>query len=158
MYNSKNILINFTPIIFFAMTLSVIYNNIILIFIFFIGGFLNDIINTILKKFIFKKYNQIIVSYKNNTPVTNNTPSGHFQSMAFSIVFFMLCYKNKISTFKSYDTLLIYLVLYFIFALFEFYYCIKNKYHTVEDISVGILVGFLLGYIYFKLVTKYIQM
>ena len=157
MYIGKNILGDFTPTIFFLMTLSVIYNNISLIFIFFIGFLLNDIINRVLRKTIFKKYNEIIVSYKNNIPVTNNSPSGHFQRMAFSLIFFILCYKNNISTLKNYDTLMIYLFLYLTFALFEFYDCIKHQYHTLGDMSIGTLLGFLLGYIYFKLVTKYIK-
>ena len=157
MFIGKNMLGNFAPAIYFFFTLSSIYNNITLMLIFLIGFFINDIINRLLRKTIFKKYNQIIASYKNNKPVTNNTPSGHFQRMAFSLIFFILCYKNKITTFNNYNTLIIYLFLYLIFGLFEFYDCIKNQYHTLGDMSIGTLFGFLLGYIYFNLARKYIK-
>jgi membrane-associated phospholipid phosphatase len=108
-----------------------------------IGFIISRLLNLFLEHIIFKKYNEkILLTQTNSDSISvNDTPSGHFQSMSYSFLFYILSHKNKY----------IYIIfLYLFIALCTFYNCLLYKYHTGIDIISGIFFGLLFGYMYYK--------
>ena len=131
----------YSPQLFLILTLLSLYNNYNLIIIYLIGFILNKSLNFFLEHNIFKKYNEKKVDEKKVDGKNNDVPSGHFQSMSYSFLFYILIHKNK-------NLYLIFLYLFI--ALCTFYNCIVYKYHTLIDIVSGIFFGLLFCYMYYK--------
>jgi hypothetical protein len=126
----------FSPLLFCLITiisLTTITNSKNLYIIYLFGLVINRLFNIFLKKYVFYQYNK---------GLEHNMPSGHFQSMSYSFVFYILNIKNIHNN---------YLFLFLLIALCTFYNCIHYKYHTYSEIIVGIFIGSLLGYIFTKL-------
>jgi hypothetical protein len=118
-------------------------NDYKLIIVYLIGILLNHYLNNNILGYIFKKYNGNII------------PSGHFQSMAFTFVFYIL---NHTSQFIFKHRYILYL--YAFIAFCSFHNCIRFDYHTVIDIVMGIIFGSLFSYLYVnfsKLFFKYME-
>ena len=121
-------------------------NDYKLIISYLIGIFLNHHLNNNVLVYIFKK---------NNKFFGNIIPSGHFQSMAFTIVFYILNHTNQFILNHKYI-----LYLYAFIAFCTLNNCINFDYHTKIDIIVGIIFGSLFSYLYVnfsKLILKYME-
>ena len=125
-------------ILLFFTTLILIFHNIKITFIFTFGYYFNVIINKILKKYINDTRPSII-------PIKNRMPSGHSQLIFYIIGFiYFLCKIQK----KLYISYLNYLLLiYLIFLINTIYDCIKYKYHTIDQLVIGGLLGIFISYI-----------
>lgn len=105
-----------------------------LIILYLLGIILNHKLNNDVLGIFFKKYDKQLGFL---------IPSGHFQSMAFSFIFYIL---NHSSNFIFAHKYILYL--YAFIASCTFYNCIKFNYHTINDIIVGIIFGSLFSYLY----------
>uniref|UniRef100_A0A6C0D8Z4 Phosphatidic acid phosphatase type 2/haloperoxidase domain-containing protein n=1 Tax=viral metagenome TaxID=1070528 RepID=A0A6C0D8Z4_9ZZZZ len=123
-------------------------NKLVIILFYLIGYFINNILNVSLKQY---------TKFLTNKEFTrrNNMPSGHFQSMAYSITFlyYVLIQNNESMT--SIVSMIV-LFFYFIVAFSCFYNCLFYKYHTLIDILSGIFIGFWFGYLYYHKLIKHI--
>ena len=118
-------------------------NDYKLIISYLFGIYLNYHLNNNILGYIFKKYN------------INIDPSGHFQSIAFTFVFYILNHTNQFILDHKYI-----LYLYAFIALCTLNNCIIFNYHTIIDIIVGIIFGSLFSYLYVnfsKLILKYME-
>jgi hypothetical protein len=118
-------------------------NDYKLIIIYLFGIFLNYHLNNNILGYILKKYN------------SNIDPSGHFQSIAFTFVFYILNHTNQFILNNKYI-----LYLYAFIAFCTLNNCIIFNYHTITDIIVGIIFGALFSYLYVnfsKLILKYME-
>lgn len=97
--------------------------------IYLIGLVLNTLLTIFLKYKFFEEHNK---------KEGNDMPSGHFQSMSYSFIFYLLTIKNM-------QYFYAFLFLYIFIALCTFYNCIHYKYHTIHEIIIGSLVGLLFG-------------
>jgi len=122
---------------FILLTILTFINNYELIIIYLIGILLNHKLNNNILKFIFKKY--------------NIDPSGHFQSMAFTIVFYILNHTNEFIYNHKYI-----LYLYAFIAFCTFNNCFIFNYHKINDIVVGVICGSLFSYLYVKFSKQFL--
>ena len=126
--------------------------------IFFYGFIINYAINTILKYIFFapcpyldKEQFYIRLQYECNNnkfcilPGSLDFPSGHLQSL-FYIVFFM--YNFPLTMFD-------YLV-YTLFIVVSIYHIFINKYHTIQSMIVGELLGSCIGHATYQVAKKMI--
>jgi hypothetical protein len=148
-----NLLGKFSPYFFLIITVLSLTDNYRLLIIYLTGFILNKALNLFLEKTVFFKYNEkmLLIQTNLNNIQANDTPSGHFQSMAYSFVFYILSHKNK-------NPLILFLYLFL--SLSCLYNCIKFKYHTIVDIVTGIIFGSLFSYLYVnfsKLFFKYME-
>ena len=114
-----------------------------LIIIYLFGILLNHHLNNNVLGYILRKYNSNII------------PSGHFQSIAFTFVFYILNHTNQFIFKHRYI-----LYLYAFIAFCSLNNCIMFKYHTIIDIVMGIIFGSLFSYLYVnfsKLFFKYME-
>ena len=128
---------------FILITILSFANDYKLIIVYLFGILLNHILNNNILGYILKKYNSSII------------PSGHFQSMTFSFVFYILNHTNQFILNHKYI-----LYLYAFIAFCTLNNCIMFKYHTIIDIIVGIIFGSLFSYLYVnfsKLILKYME-
>ena len=126
---------DYSPYFFLIITSLSLFNNYDLLIIYLLGFIFNKPLNLFLESIVFYKYNEKTLTEN------NDMPSGHFQSMAYSFIFYILTHKIK-------NIFIIFLYLFI--SLCTFYNCIKFKYHTMIDIISGIITGFLFGYLYLK--------
>jgi membrane-associated phospholipid phosphatase len=141
---------DYSPYFFLIITSVSLMNNYDLLAVYLLGFIFNKPLNLFLEKFVFLRYNKkMLLTQTNSNDIQNNDiPSGHFQSMSYSFIFYILSHKN-INPFIIF--------LYLFISLCTFYNCIKFKYHTIIDIISGIIFGFLFGYSYVnfsKLILK----
>jgi len=143
---------NYVPYVVFITTLVLlcVIKNIQLI-LFYLSGFLiNIIINRLLRNMI--KDTRLI----ENGHEKYNMPSGHSQITLYSTAFIIMIialnpdlfnYSNdfnknlKIKYFANSTIILFYLLLSFITT----YKCVDGKYHTIDQVIVGVLIGSIIG-------------
>jgi membrane-associated phospholipid phosphatase len=128
---------------FIIITILSFANDYKLIIFYLFGILLNHILNNNVLGYILRKNNSRVI------------PSGHFQSMTFSFVFYILNHTNQFILNHKYI-----LYLYAFIAFCTLNNCIIFDYHTKIDIIVGIIFGYLFSYLYFnfsKLILKYIE-
>ena len=131
---------------FILITILSFANDYKLIIVYLFGILLNHILNNNILGYIFKKYNKQFGSI---------IPSGHFQSMAFTFVFYIL---NHTTQFIFNHKYILYLYAFIAFCTLN--NCIIFDYHTKIDIVMGIIFGFLFSYLYVnfsKLILKYME-
>jgi membrane-associated phospholipid phosphatase len=124
----------YSPLFFVLLLTISLSNNYNLLIFYYVGLILNSLLIITLKKVIFEKYNK----------KGNDMPSGHFQSMSYSLIFYLLSHK-KINPNYFYIFLFIFLLI----AFCTFYDCITYKYHSLSEIIVGTLFGTFFGYIFY---------
>lgn len=74
-------------------------------------------------------------------------PSGHAEETAYSLIYIIMVLQNtKI------------IALFFIITLFTIFQRIYTKRHTIAQVSVGSILGLLIGYLFYYLAYKNIQM
>lgn len=73
-------------------------------------------------------------------------PSGHAQSMAYSLGFIMFALKSHLVT-----------NIYFILLLVTICQRFVYKNHTVAQLLVGLIIGFTIGYLFYLIATKKIM-
>jgi membrane-associated phospholipid phosphatase len=118
----------YSPLLFILLLSISLSNNYKLLVIYYVGLILNIIITIFLKKVAFEKYNK----------KGNNMPSGHFQSLAYSLVFYLLSHKKWSQN---------YIFIFLFIAFCTFYNCITYKYHTIIEIIIGTLLGTFLAFL-----------
>ena len=141
------------PVLLFLITLIVLINKKIYLTYYIIGSILNFILNLLLKGIIQdprpnqdKKLFEIL--HKNNQRIGSDKygmPSGHAQSVAFSLIFIYLVTHNPI-------LVNIYLVI-TVLTIYQ-----RNKYnnHTIGQLVIGIITGLSFGYLCCYISNKYI--
>jgi len=73
-------------------------------------------------------------------------PSGHAEETAYSLIYIIMVLQNtKI------------IALFFIITLFTIFQRIYTKRHTIAQVSVGSILGLLIGYLFYYLAYKNIQ-
>ena len=141
-YNIFEIIGDMAGYEFIIITILSFANDYKLIIVYLFGILLNHILN-----------NNIL--RKNNKLFGNIIPSGHFQSMTFTFVFYIL---NHTTQFIFNHKYILYLYAFIAFCTLN--NCIIFDYHTKIDIIVGIIFGSLFSYLYVnfsKLFFKYIE-
>jgi membrane-associated phospholipid phosphatase len=126
----------FSPLLFMLLLSISLSNNYNLLAIYLFGLILNSLLTLFLKKVAFKKYNK----------KGNDMPSGHFQSMAYSLIFYLLTQKRL---------QLVYLFIFLFIAFCTFYNCITYKYHSIFEIISGTIIGILFCYAFLQIIQKY---
>jgi hypothetical protein len=142
-YNIFEIIGDMAGYEFIIITILSFANDYKLIIFYLFGILLNHILNNNVLGYILRKYNSSVI------------PSGHFQSMAFTFVFYILTHTNKFIFNHKYI-----LYLYAFIAFCTLNNCIDFNYHTKNDIIVGIIFGSLFSYLYVifsKLILKYME-
>ena len=142
-YNIFEIIGDMAGYEFIIITILSFANDYKLIIVYLFGILLNHILNNNILGYILRKYNSRII------------PSGHFQSMTFSFVFYILTHTTQFIFNHKYI-----LYLYAFIAFCTLNNCINFDYHTKIDIIVGIIFGSLFSYLYVnfsKLFFKYIE-
>jgi membrane-associated phospholipid phosphatase len=143
---------NFGPFILFFISLFLLSKKQNLLSYYVVGIFINTIINLILKVTLQqprpsedpKIFNLALKKGKyfflnNNVPLDIfGMPSGHAQSCIFSTTFIVLTTKKYIS-----------FIIYTLLSLITIYQRVKYNYHTIFQVIVGSVVGFLLGYLFY---------
>jgi len=131
---------NYSPWISFFGTLMLFFfktQPFLYIQIFIFGFIINILLNKFLKHIITDK------RPKNDISNKNRMPSGHAQTTFYVIVFLsILLFKNKISGYE----IKIWLSITILLGGLTVYNCIVDKYHTVDQIVIGILLGSGIGY------------
>ena len=135
-YNIFEIIGDMAGYEFILITILSFANDYKLIIVYLFGILLNHILNNNILGYIFKKYNKQI-------GIIN--PSGHFQSMAFSFIFYILNHTNEFIFNHKY---ILYLYAFITFCTFN--NCIKFNYHKISDIIIGVIFGSLFSYLYVK--------
>ena len=141
-YNIFEIIGDMAGYEFIIITILSFANDYKLIIVYLFGILLNHILN-----------NNIL--RKNNKLFGNIIPSGHFQSMTFTFVFYIL---NHTTQFIFNHKYILYLYAFIAFCTLN--NCIIFDYHTKIDIIVGIIFGSLFSYLYVnfsKLILKYME-
>ena len=160
----------YSHFILIIISLFLLWNNNTLLYYYIIGVSLNELINILLKILIkqdrpnTKKNNNTNEKDNENdnnksdiTDIANNDknkllssnvqmygmPSGHAQSVSFSTMFIYLSLHN------------IYLTSFFIIiSSISIFQRVYLKFHTIEQVIVGVLVGSFLSYLFYKLALK----
>jgi membrane-associated phospholipid phosphatase len=109
-----------------------IFYNIKILFIFLLGYYINLLINQILKNYINDKR-----PYK--YPLKNRMPSGHAQAI-FYVFGFLYFYIQNLN---------ILLIIYLLFIINTIYITLYYKYHTIDQVIIGGLLGIFISYIIF---------
>jgi len=137
----------FGPFVLFLVSIILLRNKPTYLYIYIIGMFLNSIINYLLKGLIqeprpsedVQVFNMELNSKKINGETLGfhryGMPSGHAQSVFFSLAYILLTIKNRWVWFA-----------YFLVCFFTIYQRVLYKNHSVSQIVVGALFGFLIGY------------
>jgi len=112
-----------------------------LLLIFIIGYILNRCFNILLRNTIKDKR---LTEYGD---AKYNMPSGHSQSVFYSLVFIFLFLWNKNSL--HYWILLFYSIL----CIGTVYTCIIYNYHTIDQAVVGLLIGGMFAFLFYKFVN-----
>jgi membrane-associated phospholipid phosphatase len=111
--------------------------------IYSIGCFINILLNIILKNTI--KDTRLT---KNGSD-KYNMPSGHSQTVFYSLVFMILfLYNNKILLAKSIKIFII--LLYTVIAFNVAYRCVIFKFHTVDQVVIGSIIGSIFPVLLYK--------
>jgi len=126
------------PLLLFFFTIIILIINDIKITLFFIlGYYINLIVNRILKKYINDKRPFI-------KPLKNRMPSGHCQSIFYTVSFiYFISYYNKIYIPYFNYLLFIYLLL----LINTAHNCIIYKYHTIDQVIIGGVLGIFISYL-----------
>ena len=148
---------NYSPYILFFITLYFLWNKQHLLYFYIVGYILNIVLNIILK-IIFKHprpsddeklFNIALKNAKQiifkNVPYWDiyGMPSGHAQSVFYSTIYIYLSLKN------------IYITLfYFIFSLLVCFQRVYFKFHSLDQILVGSIIGSTFSYIVFCFAQK----
>ena len=145
-YNILEIIGDMAGYEFIIITILSFANDYKLIIVYLFGILLNHILNNNILGYILRKNNKLF---------GNIIPSGHFQSMAFTFVFYILTHTTQFIFNHKYI-----LYLYAFIAFCTLNNCINFDYHTKNDIIVGIIFGSLFSYLYVnfsKLILKYME-
>lgn len=136
----------FGPIILFISTIILLIKKSTLLYIYIIGMFLNSILNYVLKGAIREpRPSEDIHIFNMELNSSNMTgkrqgfdrfgmPSGHSQSVFFSLMFIYLTFKNANIT-----------IFYLVISLLTIYQRVKFKNHTISQVVAGLFVGSLFG-------------
>jgi len=144
-YDFLGVLGNYAPwISFFGTVLVFLLKNIEFIYfqVFIIGFFINLSFNIFLKQFVFN--NNTRNGYINKKTGKNTMPSGHAQSTFFTVFFLSIIIFRKLITGIQYN---IWLTFVYILGLITAYNCVRGRYHTIDQVEIGILFGFAVAYI-----------
>ena len=151
---------NYSPLLLIFISFYLLRKKRNLFFYYTIGIFLNALLNLVLKGMIqmprpsenIKEFNLALKNgsrfvFKNGIPHDIfGMPSGHTQSVMFSTIFIFLALKN-------YKILYLYLFI----SLVTMYQRIYYNYHTLLQVIVGAIVGFIFGYTMFYFCKKNIM-
>lgn len=146
------------PILLILLTWGLLWNKKTLFFYYTIGVFFNSILNIILKGIIQQprpntdKYKMsILKTYGKNYYFQNGVPfdmfgmpSGHAQSSLFSTAFIYMAFQQKN-----------WFYLYSILSIITCYQRVLYEYHTINQVIIGCIVGFLFSYITYYLYREY---
>jgi membrane-associated phospholipid phosphatase len=150
----------YAPILFFFISIFLLYNQPTFL-IYYIGGFIfNNIINIILKVIIKQPRpkednisNEILT--KNNKENAKNErhlfdlygmPSGHAQNFGFSLIYIFNVFKDPFIT-----------AFYLLIGIISLWQRYEFKNHTIFQLLVGFIIGFIIGYIVYKECTNKIK-
>lgn len=152
---------NSGPIVLFFYSLLLLWDKNTMFYYYVYGFFLNAILNFILKGLIQEprpfedpKLFNIALKHSIRFKFTNGypydifgMPSGHTQSIFFSIIFIYLAFKDKKTI----------LIVYLFIGLITMYQRVLFKQHTVLQVVAGAMVGVLFGgFIYYMAQQKII--
>jgi membrane-associated phospholipid phosphatase len=142
------------PNILFILSLVVLRNKMNLMLVYVVGFIANTLLNHILKG-AFQQPRpteeihlfQMEQLYRKQIGFDRyGMPSGHAQSVLYSTAFIYYAFKNiKVTT------------LYLIVSLMTLYQRVKFKNHTVFQVIIGSLVGFLVGFSFYSQGEKYLK-
>ena len=144
-YDFLDFLGNYAPwISFFGTILVFIFKNIEFVYlqIFIIGFFINLSLNIFLKQYIFN--NNKRTGFIIKTTGKNTMPSGHAQATFFTVFFLSIMIFRKLIKGIEYNVLLTVIS---ILGIITAYNCIRGRYHTIDQVEIGILFGFAVAYI-----------
>jgi membrane-associated phospholipid phosphatase len=121
-----------------------------ILFIYIVGYLINLLLNKTLRKVC--KDTRLI----ENGHEEYNMPSGHSQGVFYSFVFiciFLLYYRNNT---KNKIIINLFILLFYTFISFNTVFnCVVMKYHTIDQVIVGSIIGssmsFLIFYIFWKM-------
>jgi len=145
MYKKVKNIYDYGPqILIILSTLLFVYlKKINVLVIYSIGCFINILLNIILKNTI--KDTRLT---KNGSD-KYNMPSGHSQTVFYSLVFMILfLYNNKILLAKSIKIFII--LLYTVIAVNVAYRCVIFKFHTVDQVVIGSIIGSIFPVLLYK--------
>lgn len=136
-----------------------LWNNNTLFYYYVIGVSLSELINILLKILIKQDRPKNDTSNDDDTSNNDNDkdkdkllnssiqrygmPSGHAQSVSFSTMFIYLSLKNIYFT-----------SIFIIISVIAIFQRVYLKFHTLEQVIVGMLVGSFLSYLFYKLALK----
>jgi membrane-associated phospholipid phosphatase len=143
--------------VLFLLSIVFLYDKKTYLVFYVIGALLNYILNSLLK-LVFKQprpdENMKLFQLEMNRRETIDwreyqrygMPSGHSQETAFSLIYILMVLQNtKIS------------VLFLTITLFTMFQRIYTKRHTILQVFIGSLLGFIMGYLFYYLASKNIQ-
>jgi membrane-associated phospholipid phosphatase len=130
---------HYGPPILFAVTFYYLFNRHIYVFVFLFGSLINSLLNMLLKR-VFRepRPNHPLLFIDSNDLTGNNyygLPSGHAQSVMFSLTFIYLTKNtdsNFIMTFYTMSCI----------AVLTLYQRWKYNRHTIKQLLVGSVIGF----------------
>jgi membrane-associated phospholipid phosphatase len=137
------------PIILFFISLLLLLNKYILILYYIIGFIINLLLNIVIKNII--KEPRPTNKYQKNfekriKAVSSDTygmPSGHAQSIFYSLIFIHKSFNN------------IYLSLfYLLICLNTLHQRVNMGYHSISQVIVGAIIGLIVGYIVYNFSQK----
>jgi membrane-associated phospholipid phosphatase len=141
----------FGPQILLFISIILLRNKSNLLYIYLLGSFLSMIINYVLKGLICEprpSENVHMFNIEMNSSKISGSrlgydrfgmPSGHSQSVFFSLAFIWLAFKNVKITF-----------IYLLIALNTMYQRVNYKNHSIAQVLIGGLVGILLAFLFYK--------
>lgn len=133
-------------ILFFGTCILLLFTNYTIVKFYIFGFFVNFLLNRFLKQYIFNKENKPQNSGK------NTMPSGHTQSVFFSIAFLSFLYFSPIL--KQRIIWKLWISISIIIGIVTAYNCIRGGYHTIDQVEIGILFGIAMGYVIDKLFSR----
>lgn len=138
-----------SPYLLFYISLFLLLSKNLLIFYYIIGFIINLLINMIIKYLIKepRPSNKYVKNFNERVKTISvdkyGMPSGHAQSIFYSFIFIHKSFNN------------IYLSLfYLIICLNTLYQRVNMKYHTINQVLVGSIIGLIIGYITYIMSIK----
>jgi len=141
------------PLILFFFSLYVLRHKRNFLIYYSFGFFINVLLNLVLKKLIQQPRPREDIHVPNIIPTNGKRygydvygmPSGHAQTVFYSITFTYLVLTNKFRDFKWSWTLLLFLLI----GLITLFQRVLYKNHTILQVLVGSLIGTGIAYIFF---------
>ena len=144
----------FGPQILFFSSIYLLFNKWTSLFVYFIGFFINIMLNMVLKALIQEPrpsedkrlFNLQILSGKRMGHDRYGMPSGHAEGVFYSTAFIFLTLKNKWIGFS-----------FLIISLITSYQRVKYKNHTFEQVLVGSIIGAFMGLFFYYYSSKLLK-